>query len=171
MNVNEKWDEFSSWLNDNNFELYDGLQDLRDIFLDISSSESTPDEKSEQIASYMENKWGLYDGYNDVIEYLEELLNDESIVESKSHIMKFGEFLNESKTKKEPKKEKEKEKEEPKDKGDYKKWQNFLLKKYDVKSPFSISDKSERKKFYTELKKGWDKGEGLSEYGKKLMSK
>ena len=62
--------------------------------------------------------------------------------------------LKQKKQKKEVKVEKEvKEDEKPKVKGDYKKYQKKMLSKYGIKSPFSIKDKAERKKFFADLKK------------------
>lgn len=89
------------------------------------------------------------------------------------NIYGYDTFVNEAKAKKaekEVKVEKEvKEDEKPKVKGDYKKYQKKMLSKYGIKSPFSIKDKAERKKFFADLKKGWTAGVGLTAYGQTVM--
>lgn len=72
------WSKFLNWLNQKDFELYDGQQDLHGKFIEIASNDSlTVEEKSHEIAAYLDEKWGLYDGYMEVIDFLEELLMDE----------------------------------------------------------------------------------------------
>lgn len=93
-------------------------------------------------------------------------------------IMRFEDFITESKKDKEcDEKDKEckgKDKEECKDKecdkpkGDYKALQKKLLKKYDAKSPFSL-EPADRKKYFAELKKCWEKGVGLTKCGEDIM--
>lgn len=66
---------------------------------------------------------------------------------------KFEEFLNESKLQ-----------------DDYREFFSHLLKLYGVSSPAEFKNKEElSKKFYADVEKGWNKGEGLSKYGQKLM--
>lgn len=52
---------------------------------------------------------------------------------------------------------------------DYKEFFTHLLELYEVKSPNSIKDEERKKEFFNNVNKGWVKGNGLSEYGKKLM--
>lgn len=52
---------------------------------------------------------------------------------------------------------------------DYKEFFTHLLDLYKVKSPNSIKDEDCKKEFFNKVNKGWVKGSGLSEYGKKLM--
>lgn len=53
---------------------------------------------------------------------------------------------------------------------EYREFFSFLLNKYEVKSPKEFEkDKEKSEKFYADIEKGWVKGKGLSEYGKKLM--
>jgi len=66
---------------------------------------------------------------------------------------RFNDFLNESKLQ-----------------DDYREFFTHLLKLYNVTSPIQFKGKEElSKKFYDDIKKGWNKGEGLSQYGEKLM--
>ena len=69
---------------------------------------------------------------------------------------------------KEDKKECKDKEECDKPKGDYKALQKKLLAKYDTKSPFSL-EPAERKKYFAELKKCWEKGVGLTKCGEDLM--
>jgi hypothetical protein len=72
------WSKFLDWLNQKDFDLYDGQQDLHDKFIEIVSNENlSVEEKSHEIAAYLDEKWGLYDGYMEAIDFLEELLMDE----------------------------------------------------------------------------------------------
>jgi hypothetical protein len=53
---------------------------------------------------------------------------------------------------------------------DYRAFFSKLLDLYKIKSPAVFKSKPEEsKKFYGEIAKGWTKGKGLTEYGKKLM--
>ena len=52
---------------------------------------------------------------------------------------------------------------------DYREFFTHLLDLYEVKSPNSIKDEECKKEFFNKVNKGWVKGSGLSEYGKKLM--
>lgn len=71
------WSKFLNWLSEKDFELYDGQQDLHDKFIEIVSDDSiTVEEKSHEIAAYLDEKWGLYDGYMEVIDFLEDLMNE-----------------------------------------------------------------------------------------------
>jgi hypothetical protein len=74
---NEDLIKFKEWLSEKNFELYDGEEDFDNKFIEVTSDDSlTTEEKSHEIAAFLDEKWGLYDGYIDVIDYLEELLKD-----------------------------------------------------------------------------------------------
>ena len=66
------WDKFQQWLSQKDFDLYDGLEDLKSKFLEIANDDSLAvEEKSNEIAAYLDEKWGLYDAYMDVVDYLE----------------------------------------------------------------------------------------------------
>ena len=72
------WDKFQQWLSQKDFDLYDGLEDLKSKFLEIANDDSLAvEEKSNEIAAYLDEKLGLYDGYMDVVDYLESLFMDE----------------------------------------------------------------------------------------------
>ena len=72
------WDKFQQWLSQKDFDLYDGLEDLKSKFLEIANDDSLAvEEKSNEIAAYLDEKCGLYDGYMDVVDYLESLFMDE----------------------------------------------------------------------------------------------
>jgi hypothetical protein len=72
------WDKFQQWLSKKDFDLYDGLEDLKSKFMEIANDDSLAvEEKSNEIAGYLDEKWGLYDGYMDVVDYLESLFMDE----------------------------------------------------------------------------------------------
>jgi hypothetical protein len=77
----EKWGEFENWLSEKDFELYDGREDLHNKFIEVASNdELSVEEKSTDIAGYLEDKWGLHDGYSETLTYLEQLFggDDES---------------------------------------------------------------------------------------------
>jgi len=67
-------------------------------------------------------------------------------------ISDYNEFLNESKLQ-----------------DDYRAFFLHMLELYGVKSPSSIKDEKKKKEFFTEINKGWVKGQGLSKHGEKLM--
>ena len=71
------WDKFEQWLSQKDFDLYDGLEDLKSKFIEVANDGKSVEHKSNEIAFYMGEKWGLYDGYMDVVDYLEALLMDE----------------------------------------------------------------------------------------------
>jgi hypothetical protein len=72
------WDKFTKWLSVKDFELYDGRDDLKSKFLEITTNvKLSIEEKSHEIAAFLDEKWGLYDGYIEVVDYLEELFSDE----------------------------------------------------------------------------------------------
>ena len=75
------WEKFVDWLSKKDFEIYDGLEDLKSKFLEIANDELNEfpnvEDKSNEIAAYLDEKWGLYDGYMDVVDYLEKLFMDE----------------------------------------------------------------------------------------------
>ena len=52
---------------------------------------------------------------------------------------------------------------------DYRDFFKHVLSLYKVKSPASIKDEKCKKEFFNKIQKGWVKGHGLSEYGRKLM--
>jgi len=66
-------DQFVEWLHDKDFDLYDGLEDIKNYFLEVTSGEFSVEEKSAKIAAYIDDNWGLYDGYDEVYDYLEQL--------------------------------------------------------------------------------------------------
>jgi hypothetical protein len=69
------------------------------------------------------------------------------------NLTNYTEFINESKLQE-----------------DYRNFFSNLLKLYGVKSPIEFKDDVEKsKKFYEDIEKGWSKGNGLTEYGKKLL--
>ena len=69
------------------------------------------------------------------------------------NITNFNDFLNESKLQ-----------------NDYREFFSKLLKLHGVKSPLQFKNKEElAKKFYKDIADGWSKGNGLTQYGKKLM--
>jgi hypothetical protein len=69
------------------------------------------------------------------------------------NISSYDDFLNESKLQE-----------------DYREFFSKLLKLYDVKSPLQFKGKDVlAKKFYKDVAEGWSKGNGLTQYGKKLM--
>ena len=71
------------------------------------------------------------------------------------NIISFNNFLNESQLQ-----------------DDYRKFFSKLLELYGVKSPAQFKGKEElASKFYKDIEKGWSKGNGLTQYGKKLMEK
>jgi hypothetical protein len=60
------------------FDLYDGEEDLKSKFMEVTNDDNlSVEEKSNEIAAYLDEKWGLYDGYMDVVDYLESLFMDE----------------------------------------------------------------------------------------------
>jgi hypothetical protein len=70
-----------------------------------------------------------------------------------NNITKYQDFVNESKLQ-----------------DDYREFFKKLLSLYDVKSPAEFKSKPEKsEEFYADIKKGWSKGHGLTEHGKKLM--
>ena len=72
------WDKFQQWLSQKDFDLYNGLEDLKSKFMEVANDDSLAvEEKSNEIAAYLDEKWGLYDGYMDVVDYLEKLFMDE----------------------------------------------------------------------------------------------
>lgn len=55
---------------------------------------------------------------------------------------------------------------------DYRDFFSKMLEIYGVKSPAEFKDdKSKAEKFYEDIKKGWNNGEGISQYGKELIDK
>lgn len=72
------WDKFKKWLSDKDFDLYDGMEDLKSKFMEVVNDDTLAvEEKSNEIAAYLDEKCGLYDGYLDVVDYLETLFMDE----------------------------------------------------------------------------------------------
>ena len=62
---------FLNFLNDHDFELYDGEDDLRTFFIRTSNNLNFSNEKkAEKISNFLEDKWGLYDGYSEVYDFL-----------------------------------------------------------------------------------------------------
>ena len=78
------WDKFTKWLSDRDFDLYDGIDDLKSKFMEVVNDDTLAvEEKSNEIAAYLDEKWGLYDGYLDVVDYLETLFMDEDDYQDK----------------------------------------------------------------------------------------
>lgn len=66
---------FLKWLNEKDFDFYDGAEEFEDMFFNVVNDESsTADQKAIEIAQHLDNRWGLYDGYSEVVNYLENLL-------------------------------------------------------------------------------------------------
>jgi hypothetical protein len=71
------------------------------------------------------------------------------------NIVSYDSFVNESKLQ-----------------NDYREFFSNVLKVYGVKSPAEFkSDQELGKKFYADIKKGWNNGEGISKYGEDLLKK
>lgn len=71
------------------------------------------------------------------------------------NIISYNNFVNESKLQ-----------------NDYRDFFSKMLEIYGVKSPSEFkNDKSKAEKFYDDIKKGWNNGEGISQYGKELIEK
>lgn len=71
------WNKFTKWLSNRDFDLYDGEEDLKSKFMEVTNNDNlSVEEKSNEIAAYLDEKWGLYDGYMDVVDYLETLISD-----------------------------------------------------------------------------------------------
>lgn len=72
------WEKFSNWLNEKDFDLYDGIEDVKSNFIKIANNDNlSSEEKAEKITAYIDMKLGLYDGYSEVVEYLSSLFMDE----------------------------------------------------------------------------------------------
>lgn len=72
------WNKFEQWLSEKDFELYDGREDLYNKFMEVANDDNlSVEEKSTEIAGYLEDKWGLYDGYSQTLDYLDSLFMDE----------------------------------------------------------------------------------------------
>jgi hypothetical protein len=79
----ELWVKFEKWLSEKDFELYDGGEDLHRKFIEVASNdEISYEEKSTEIAGYLEDKWGLYDGYEQTRDYLDFLFLEENNLEN-----------------------------------------------------------------------------------------
>ena len=71
-------DKFMKYLDDKDFDLYDGSSDLSSKFLEVANDDDlSSEEKADAIASYLEDKWGLHSGYQETWNYLEKLFMDE----------------------------------------------------------------------------------------------
>jgi hypothetical protein len=72
------WNRFKSFLNEKDFDLHDGEEDLYNKFMEVVNDDSfSSEEKADHICSYLEEKWGLHGGYTETWNYLESLLMDE----------------------------------------------------------------------------------------------
>lgn len=72
------WMKFKNWLNQKDFDLYDGENDFYNKFMEVANNDNLDVEtKASEIAFYLEDRWGLYDGFQEVIDYLEQLFMDE----------------------------------------------------------------------------------------------
>ena len=60
------------------FELYDGYEDLRDKFMKVSNDDNlSTEDKATQITDYLDEKWGISYRYMEIYNYLESLFMDE----------------------------------------------------------------------------------------------
>jgi hypothetical protein len=76
------WHSFLEWLNEKDFELYDGQDDLKTEFLRVLSDDSLSiNQKANKITSYLDEKWGLYEGFLEVSNFLKKLLSNNTINE------------------------------------------------------------------------------------------
>ena len=72
------WSKFEQWISEKDLDLYDGIEDLHNKFIEVAKSdELSVEEKAEEIAHYLEDKWGLYDGYEETLAFLDTLFMDE----------------------------------------------------------------------------------------------
>lgn len=72
------WIKFEQWLSENDFELYDGREDLHNKFMEVANDDNlSVEEKSTEIAGYLEDNWGLHGGYKQTLDYLDSLFMDE----------------------------------------------------------------------------------------------
>lgn len=72
------WNKFQDWLNEKDFELYDGREDLYNKFMEVANDDNlSVEEKSTEIAGYLEDNWELNGGYKETIDYLDSLFMDE----------------------------------------------------------------------------------------------
>lgn len=72
-----------------------------------------------------------------------------------NNINTFNEYINESKLQ-----------------DDYREFFSNVLCLHGVKSPMEFkNNKDKSKEFYDDIRKGWSKGNGLTDYGKELMKK
>lgn len=72
------WNKFIGWLSKNQFDLYDGEDDLKNKFMEVANNNDLGvEEKADEITSHLEDHWGLYDGYQETWNYLDKLFMDE----------------------------------------------------------------------------------------------
>lgn len=72
------WDKFQQWLSGKKLYINSGLEDVKSEFLKIANNNNLEvEEKSNEIAVYLDKKLSLYDVYMDVVDYLESLFMDE----------------------------------------------------------------------------------------------
>jgi hypothetical protein len=72
------WNKFEQWLSEKDFELYDGREDLYNKFMEVANDDNlSVEEKSTEIAGYLEDNWELNGGYKETIDYLDSLFMDE----------------------------------------------------------------------------------------------
>lgn len=59
------------YLNENDFDFYDGEDDFKRNFIEtVNRPNLSDEEKTESIVGFLDEKWGLYDGYSDVYDYV-----------------------------------------------------------------------------------------------------
>lgn len=76
------WKKFINWLGEKDFDLYDGVKDIKSNFIKIATNENlSSEEKAEKITAYIDMKIGLYDGYSEVVDYIRDLFKSDSILE------------------------------------------------------------------------------------------
>jgi hypothetical protein len=75
----KQWAKLGSYLARRDFEIYDGYDDLKKKFYDVVGNDSlSVEEKSTEIANYLDEKWGLYGGYEEVQQEIVSILSNTS---------------------------------------------------------------------------------------------
>lgn len=71
----DRLSDFLNWLDEKDFDLYDGKSDLTNEFKSVSVENLSPEDKANKITDFLEEKWGLNDGYLETLNYLKNLFN------------------------------------------------------------------------------------------------
>ena len=71
----DRLSNFLNWLDERDFDLYDGKSDLTNEFKSVSVENLSPEDKANKITDFLEEKWGLHDGYLETLNYLKNLFN------------------------------------------------------------------------------------------------